>query len=349
MTRRLARGALLASLLVALTCRGNRVADPLAEEPRGPDRSQWQNRSSDAPPERAVGLAPPGGRVLTNSIGMRLVLIPPGEFDMGSSDEFIDSESRSPRSIAWQNADDAYAPLSEGPRHKVRITKPYWLAATETTQEQYERVTGTNPSRFRGDAKRPVENVSWYDAVEFCRRLSALPEEAAAKRQYQLPTEAQWEYAARAGNQKAWFFSRHEGAATAPEERKLLREYAWISDNSGRAADDYPSRTTHPVATKKPNPWGLYDMYGNADEWCQDWFESYTKAPAVDPTGSAGSVPQPASGCRVVRGGAYISADYYCRSAARSSFKPEVRGDGGGFRVCAVIAEPTAGEVRNGK
>jgi formylglycine-generating enzyme required for sulfatase activity len=280
---------------------------------------------------------------------MRLVLIPPGEFEMGSSDEFIDSELRSPASVANQINDDAYGAASEGPRHKVRITKPYWLAATETTQEQYERVMGKNPSHFRGDARRPVENVSWYDAVEFCRRLSAIPQEKAAGRRYQLPTEAQWEYAARAGNQKAWFFSRHEGAATAPEERKLLREYAWISDNSGRAPDDYPSRTTHPVATKKPNPWGLYDMYGNVDEWCADWFEPYTKAPAVDPTGSWGSVPNPASGRRVVRGGAFVSYDYYCRSAARSCFKPEVRGDSGGFRACAVIAEPPPRDARGGK
>jgi formylglycine-generating enzyme required for sulfatase activity len=237
---------------------------------------------------------------------MRLVPIPPGEFEMGSSWEFVEMERRSE---AARN-DDIYTHYvshleDEFPQHKVRITKPYWLAATVTTQEQYDRVMGTNPSHFRGHAKRPVENVSWYDAVEFCRRLSELPQERAAKRRYQLPTEAQWEYACRAGSEKAWFFSRHDGAASSPDDRKLLGEYAWFSDNSGRAPQDYASWTTHPVARKKPNAWGLYDMYGNVFQWCQDWHAPYKDEAAVDPAGPR-DVSQPVSGWRVQRGGAFF-------------------------------------------
>ena len=134
--------------------------------------------------------------VQTNSIGMKLALIPPGKFDMGSPKELIEEEMRLHRDDSW------YVDRlpGEGPQHRVRITKPYWLGVTQVTQEEYQRVMGSNPSKFQGDPKRPVEQVSWDDAVEFCRRLSELPGEKAAKRRYHLPTEAQWEYACRAGN-----------------------------------------------------------------------------------------------------------------------------------------------------
>ena len=152
---------------------------------------------------------------MTNSIGMKLVLIPPGEFDMGSSKELINDESRLCGGKGW------YMEVlsGEGPRHRVRITKPYWLGVTEVTQEEYQRVTGDNPSEFSATGKRkdavsgedmrqfPVENVSWEDAAEFCRRLSELPEEKAARRCYSLPTEARWEHACRAGSEGPWFFS----------------------------------------------------------------------------------------------------------------------------------------------
>ena len=144
---------------------------------------------------------------ITNSIGMKLVLIPPGEFEMGSPKELIEEELKAHGDDQWYKD---HLP-GEGPQHRVRITKPFYLGATDVTQEEYQRVMGNNPSEFSAtgngkdkvagqDTKRfPVEKVSWDDAVEFCRRLSEMPEEKAAGRTYRLPSEAQWEYACRAG------------------------------------------------------------------------------------------------------------------------------------------------------
>ena len=124
----------------------------------------------------------------TNSIGMKFVLIPPGEFEMGSPKETIDEELKTHADDGWYKD---HLP-GEGRQHRVRITKPFYLGLYEVTQEEYQRVMGSNPSAYRGDPKRPVENVSWDDAVQFCRRLSDLPAEKGAKRRYGLPTEAQW-------------------------------------------------------------------------------------------------------------------------------------------------------------
>jgi formylglycine-generating enzyme required for sulfatase activity len=273
------------AILIAAILGGSSYAGCLRGGECGPpNKPQAGVSSPDRSLEASARTTAASPTAITNSIGMRLVPISPGEFLMGSSEHFLDSELGS-EVVRKSGGAQCYAVRvrAECPQHRVRITKPYWLAATLTTQEEYERVMGTNPSHFRGDPRRPVETVSWYDAVEFCRKLSEMPQEKAAKRRYQLPTEAQWEYACRAGNPKAWFFSRHEGAATSPEDRKLLVEYAWFSDNSGRSPEDYRSWETHPVAKKRPNPWGLYDIYGNVGEWCRDWHAPYTSAPAVDP------------------------------------------------------------------
>ena len=258
--------------------------------------------------------------VQTNSIGMKLTLIPPGEFDMGSPKELIDEESQmhrdDPRYIGNLSG--------EGPRRRVRITKPFWLGVSNVTQEEYQRVMGNNPSKFQGDPKRPVEMVSWNDAVEFCRRLSELPGEKAARRRYRLPTEAEWEYACRAGNPGRRHFSAQPNPSPAAVEEKLLGEYAWFNANSGGQ--------THPVGQKLPNAWGLYDMYGSVWEWCADWHESgyYLHSPTDDPAG-------PATGTgRANRGGGGDCPAYYCRSASRNVNAPESRWCSTGFRVSMV-------------
>lgn len=288
--RRFTRDAILALFLAASSFGPRLTGDLLGAQPEEPAAPQADKQRGSAVRADIARPVPPAGKVITNSIGMKLVLIPPGQFEMGSSEKFIESEGQ-PDSAA-RDIGPYYGACLWGERgqHTVRITKPYWLAATLTTQAEYYRVMGANPSHFRGDPRLPVnqvslpvEQVSWHDAVEFCRKLSELPEEKAAKRHYQLPTEAQWEYACRAGNPKAWYFSRREGAATAPEERKLLLEHAWCSENSG--CPDNGAWMTRLVAKKKPSPWGLYDMYGNVSEWCQDWYTLYAKAPVDDPTG----------------------------------------------------------------
>ena len=239
------------------------------------------------------------GRTIENSIGMKLALIPAGEFLMGSPDNDRD---------AWE---------SEQPKHTVRITKPFYMGVTEVTQEQYERVMGTNPSIFKG-AQLPVERVSWEDAVKFCRELSALPAERSAGRVYRLPTEAEWEYACRAGSKTKWSFGDAEPS---------LGEYAWYHSNSGEK--------THPVGTKKPNAWGLYDMHGNVWEWCSDWYAEayYANSPLDDPTGAT------SGSSRVLRGGSWAHNARSCRSAYRDGSTPSDRSNYLGFRLAFSLVE----------
>jgi len=170
------------------------------------------------------------------------------------------------------------------------------MSIYEVTQAQYKAVMGNNPSRHKGlvfGGSRPVDNVSWASAVEFCKKLSRKE-----GKRYRLPTEAEWEYACRAGTITRF----HYGSDLAYSR---LGEYAWYDDNSGEK--------THKVGKKKPNPWGLYDMYGNISEWCQDWWDLtyYSESPSVDP-------PGPSSGEEhVYRGGAWLTGAYHCRSAMR--------------------------------
>ena len=178
------------------------------------------------------------------------------------------------------------------------------MSKYEVTQAQYKAVMGTNPSHFKGD-NNPVEQVSWNDVVAYCNKLTE--QEKAAGRlpvgyEYRLPTEAEWEYACRAGTTTAFSFGNDESQ---------LGEYAWYRDNSGL--------TTHPVRQKKPNGWGLYDMHGNVGEWCQDFFfAKYPGGSVSDPQGPAtGSGDHPTGYDRVVRGGAWSYYAGGCRSADR--------------------------------
>jgi formylglycine-generating enzyme required for sulfatase activity len=238
---------------------------------------------------------------ITNSIGMKLVLIPKGAFTMRSEIE----EERIEEERASNNEE----------QYQVTISKHYYLGVTEVTQGQYEKVMGTNPSRFQGNkvqgdsSNLPVEQVSWEDAVEFCKKLSDLPEERKAGRVYRLPTEAEWEYACRAGSRSFYSF----GASS-----KSLGDYAWFVGNSGLQ--------THPVGEKKANAWGLHDMHGNVVEWCSDWYGKYPKGAVSDPGG-----PDEGSG-RVERGGYFGGGAQFCRSAFRYGRVPSYRGGclGGG-------------------
>ena len=219
---------------------------------------------------------------ITNSIGMPLKLLLSGNFTMGDG----------------SNA------------HKVTLTQPFMLGVHEVTQAQYEQVMGSNPSKFRGP-QNPVETVSWNDALDFCQKLSALPEELKAGRVYRLPTEAEWEYACRAGTTTKYSFG---------DDESQLGEYAWFVGNAGRE--------TRPVGLKQPNAWGLYDMHGNVWEWCADWYGGYPSGYVTDPTG-----PQSGS-YRVIRGGSW--GTYFRPPASRDWDGPYRSYDDLGFRVACV-------------
>jgi formylglycine-generating enzyme required for sulfatase activity len=168
---------------------------------------------------------------------------------------------------------------------------------------------GENPSEFKG-TNNPVETVSWEDAVAFCKKLSELPEEKAAGRVYRLPTEAEWEYACRAGSTTRFGFG---------DSDSQLGPYALFDENS--------ARTTHPVGGKTSNAWGLYDMHGNVWEWCADWKDDYSTSAVTDPAG-------PATGShRVLRGGSWLFEAAFCRSADRYRSAPSNRDFYLGFRV----------------
>ena len=225
-----------------------------------------------------------------NSKGMQFKRVAPGEFMMGSPANDPDSER------------------GETPRHPVRITRPFCLGIHEVTQQQYEAVMGENPSLKR-EALRPVNNVSWEDATAFCERLSKSDD----RFDYRLPTEAEWEYACRAGTTTR--FSCGD---------ELEYRFAWHKPNG--------ERETHYVGTSQTNPWGFYDMHGNVSEWCSDrWNGDYaSNAPQTDPAGSAiGTM-------RVYRGGSYGSDAKHCRSASRGHYKPDYQGASIGFRVVMV-------------
>jgi formylglycine-generating enzyme required for sulfatase activity len=263
----------------------------------------------------------------TNSIGMKLVLLPPGEFDMGSSPEEIELllKEAAPSKVAPPPADRL---RSEGPRHRVRITSPFYLGIYEVTRGEYLRVMPAPPSPptptgattppsakpahpAADSAALPIDMVSWLDAQEFCRRLSELPEERAAGRTYRLPTEAEWEYACRAGS-----VGRFSGTDEAS-----LRSLAWYRQNAGELP--------HRVGAKLPNAWGLFDLQGNAQEWCLDWFspDYYRQSPAADPAG-------PESGAaRVLRGGSWLTPLGALRSSSRAWAPPQTREKATGFRV----------------
>lgn len=225
--------------------------------------------------------------VLTNSAGMELVPIPGGSFVMGSRRE---SAGRT----------------EEMPAHPVRV-EPFYLGRTEVTQAQWQSVMGTNPSRFK-HPRKPVTQVTWFEAREFIKRLNRREETT----KYRLPTEAEWEFAARAGSDTAYSFG---------DDPAALENYAWYGHRADVGA--------RPVAQRRPNPWGLYDMHGNAWEWVRDcWHPDYEDAPAVARQWQGGDCS-----VRVVRGGGWDSAAPFLRSAVRGSYSPDMADLSTGFRL----------------
>jgi formylglycine-generating enzyme required for sulfatase activity len=226
---------------------------------------------------------------ITNSVGMKLVLIPKGSFIMGS-----------PASEKGRRGADET-------QHEVTLTNDYYLGVFEVTQAQYKKVMGENPSYFEGSKvpgdsnNHPVDCVKWEDAVAFCKKLSDLPEEKEVGRIYRLPTEAEWEYACRAGSKTTYYFH---------DDSRVLPINGWYIENSSKFR--FEGRThPHAVGQLNPNAWGLYDMHGNVKEWCIDWSDDYPKGAVSNPTG-------PSTGFHhVVRGGAYNSTSEECRCGYR--------------------------------
>jgi formylglycine-generating enzyme required for sulfatase activity len=231
--------------------------------------------------------------VVTNSLGMKLKLILPGSFLMGS-----------------EKGED-----NEKPVHKVTITKPFYIGMYEVTQSQWEQVMGTNIHEqrdladpnytVRGEGPNfPMYHVSWLEAMDFCRKLS---EKEGVE--YRLPTEAEWEYACRAGSQTEYFWGD-----------RIDDRYFWYEENSGKV--------TQPVGTRMPNLWGLYDMSGNVWEWCEDCYSpSYPQEHQFDPVGP------PTGDLRVFRGGYCTLEAKFCRSARREGFNQAGRSRSVGFRI----------------
>ncbi len=258
----------------------------------------------------------------TNSIGMRFVLIPPGEFDMGSSEEDVVKlieEAKVGDPDKWY-IDRVRA---EAPKHRVRITKPFYVGRCEVTQADYETVMDGNPSAFQGDPTHPVEMVTWHDAYAFCRKLQELPQEQAAGVEYRLLTEAEWEYVCRAGTTTKWYWGDDEGA--------LYQRALFAANAVGK---------THPVGQMSPNAWGVYDMHGNVWEWCQDWLGEHLDAilRVDDPTRATTK-----SSVRARRGGSWFSQASFCRASHRFWNEPEIHSNDVGFRVARIVPMPKSG------
>jgi len=267
----------------------------LCADANKPQYPLWDGKETiEAYCERA-GVKPTLSLDVGGGIKMGVRLIPAGEFQMGSTE-------------AEQKDHDET-------RHKVKLTKPFYLGKCEVTQAQYEKVMGKNPSKFKGD-DNPVDTVSWNDAQEFCKRVGTT-----SGQKLRLPTEAEWEFACRAGTETCFYTG---------DDQKSLEEAAWFDDTSGE--------TTHPVGLKKPNAWGLYDMHGNVTEWCQDQLVHNSKDAAVDPVG------EKKNGEPVLRGGSWDDESKDCRSARRDSRPENYPTKFYGFRVVVILAEHVADE-----
>lgn len=262
---------------------------------------------------------------ITNSVGMKLVPIPSGTFMMGS-----------PRSEEERDAKEL--------RHEVTITSPFYLGAYEVTQQQWTQVmpdSERNPAVFSkgngGGPEHPVENVSWEAANEFCQQLSARAEEKTAGRRYRLPTEAEWEYACRAGTTTAFHF----GNSLSSQQANFNGHYPY-----GDAEPGPYLRRTAQVGSYPPNAFGLYDMHGNVAEWCSDWYDPqyYENSPGEDPLGPPFGVLSDGFDrfYLVVRGGSWLDDARACRSAYRYRAMARTPNRLVGFRVVCELENLSA-------
>jgi formylglycine-generating enzyme required for sulfatase activity len=243
-------------------------------------------------------------RALLQTPPTNMVFIPPNTFSLGTPTNEINRFA------------------DEGPQVTVTISHGFWMGKYEVTQREYQAVIGSNPSGFPGDLNRPVESVSWLDATNYCARLTQQELAAGHIRpgtHFRLPTEAEWEYAARAGTSTRFSYGDDPNFSN-------LANNAWYSANSGIM--------THPVGQKAANPWALYDMEGNVLEWCQDWYGPYPGGFATDPQGPASNV----TGVKVIRGGAWDAFEADCRSGRRltEGVHPFIHDFILGFRVVLV-------------
>ena len=276
--------------------------------------AQWQQTATPTPKPTAAPSLP---KEWTDPVtGMEFVLIPAGEFIMGTNcpddDPFTEANE-------FENC----ARKEEHPAHRVVINEPFYMGKYEVTQEEWYRVMGNNPAYFKTekvgmDSRRhPVENISWNDAQEFLKRLNAQSSGVT----FQLPSEAEWEYAARAGTSTAYSFG---------DDPNQLGDYAWCYDGNS-------NNMTHPVGEKLPNPFGLYDMYGNVWEWLADsWHDNYNGAPTDGSVwGKLGDKK-----AKLLRGGSWDDGTSDCRSACRDWRDPDNQYDGYGRYGCRVVAVP---------
>ncbi|OLP15443.1 hypothetical protein BST81_26285 [Leptolyngbya sp. 'hensonii'] len=252
---------------------------------------------------------------LGQGVVLDMVLIPGGSFLMGSPE------------------DEPERNQAEGPQHPVTVPT-FFMGRTPVTQAQWKVVAALrpakrdldpDPSEFKGN-EHPVEQVSWHDAVEFCDRLAQH-----TQRPYRLPSEAEWEYACRAGTTTPFHF----GEILTPD----LGNYDWSETYQNSPTKSEGSHGTTPVATYPPNGWGLYDLHGNVWEWCEDdWHSSYEGAPRDGRAWIAENRSE--EGLRVLRGGSWLSYPWVCRSAYRNFNDAEWRSDVDGFRVCCSVSGP---------
>ena len=266
----------------------------------------WEQKLPEPKPAMT---RPAPGKKFTNNLGMKFVYIPPERFMMGS-----------PSNEAERDKDEK--------QHQVTLTKGYYMQTTEVTQGQWERVMGSNPSYFKNCGSNcPVEKVSWEDCQKFIQKLNGME----GTRKYRLPTEAEWEYAARAGTDTPFSFGR----CLSTDQANYDGNYPYPGCSKGEYRKSPVAAGSFPH-----NAWGLYDMHGNVWEWCQDWKGDYPSGSVTDPTG-------PSSGSnRVGRGGGWNIRARICRAAGRFRITPGRRSISLGFRLAFSAAHRASGGCR---